>query len=81
MKVDSKFNKRAAKPVACNYTDVGYSRFGGTAVSITLRFHGGQEDGNLYVRMNVLEAHRLITQLNDALAAHAKVAIAKVVQP
>ena len=77
MKVDSKFNKRAAKLVPCNYTQV-MTRFNvDPSEVIVLRFFGGGANGDLVARMNVLEAHRLVGQLNDALAAHAKSSIAK----
>lgn len=77
MKVDSKFNKRSAAPVSCNYTDVTAKFSADASEAIALRFYGPAGVGDLVARLNVLEAHRLVGQLNDALALRAKASIAK----
>lgn len=77
MKVDYRFNKLSAGRVDCNYTQVHSKFHVEPSEAIVLQFFGGGENGKLLARMNLLEAHRLVGQLNDALAAHAKSSIAK----
>ena len=75
MKVDSKFNKRSAKKIACNYTAVSCKYHVDSSEAIQLKFYGTTESGDLCVEMDTLEAHRLLGQINNALSGHAKVAI------
>jgi hypothetical protein len=77
MKVDSKFNKRSATQVNCNYTQVSCKFYGESSEAVFIKFLGTIESGDLSMHMNVIEAHRLLGQINEALSLHAKVALSK----
>jgi len=76
MNVDQKFNKRSAQQVPCNYTNVSWNGYEEANHQFVLVFYGNT-GGDLRVRMNSLEAHRLVEQLNAELAKHTKALITK----
>lgn len=75
MKADLKFKKRAAGVVDCNFTDVAHAPYSFESHPLRMRVYGPQDKGDWELHMNPLEAHRLLGQLSEALAAWAKVQI------
>lgn len=72
MKAYSKFKKTdRGELVSANYSQVSYSPYH-QAGGISLAIFGCDGVGDFKLFMNALEAHRLLTQLNDAISAHTK---------